>query len=261
MKISFIGFGNMAKAMAKGLLLDKKNVLRAASPSLALGTNKDGIKTSPNNLDVVSNADIIILAVKPMQMTTVFAQISKKLPPHCLVISIATGIGLPWFAKLAPGSAIVRAMPNIAAAIGKAATPLIANEFVSDEQKKWAEQIFTSIGLTTWAEKESDIDAFTALSGSGPAYIFMFMDAMIKAAIALGITAGIAKSFAIQTFEGALSLARESELNLVELRKMVTSPAGTTAAAVDVLTQHDFDELIYDAMKAAFDRARVLGGN
>ena len=259
MKISFIGFGNMAKAMAKGLLRDKKNELRAASPSLATGINEEGIYTSPDNLAVIAGADIIILAVKPMQMAVVFEQISMQLPPHCLVISIATGKSLSWFANYSPGTAIVRAMPNLAAAIGKSATPLIANKFVTEEQKQWAEHVFTSIGLTTWAQKEADIDSFTALSGSGPAYIFMFMEAMIKAAIALGLSDDIAKSFALQTFDGALSLASESKLDLVQLRKMVTSPAGTTAAAIEVLTAHGFEEMIYAAMKAAHDRARVLG--
>ncbi len=261
MKISFIGFGNMAKAMAKGLLLDEKNELRAASPSLPIGINEHGIRTYPDNLAIVPDADIIILAVKPAQITSVITQISTKIPTQCLVISIATGIGLPWFAQQIPGIAIVRAMPNIAASIGKAATPLIANEFVTEKQKQWAKQLFTGIGLITWVQKEADIDSFTALSGSGPAYIFMFMEAMIKAAIALGITDDIAKSFALQTFDGALSLASESKLELIELRKMVTSPAGTTAAAIEVLTEHGFEELIYAAMKAAYDRARVLGSH
>jgi pyrroline-5-carboxylate reductase len=259
MKISFIGFGNMAKAMAKGLLRDKKIELRAASPSLTPGVNKEGIHTSPDNLAVVAGADIIILAVKPMQMAVVFEQISPQLPPHCLVISVATGMSLTWFAKYNPNMAVVRAMPNIAAAISKSATPLIANERVTEEQKKWAEHIFTSIGITTWAKKEADIDSFTALSGSGPAYVFMFMESMIQAAIALGLSHDIAKSFALQTVDGALSLACGSSRDLVELRKMVTSPAGTTAAAIEVFTHQGFEEIIYTAMKAAHDRARALG--
>lgn len=261
MNISFIGFGNMAKAMAKGLLLDGKNKLQASSPSLQTGINEDGIRTYCDNLAVIPEADIIILAVKPAQMALVFAQISTQLPSNCLVISIVTGISLPWFAKHSPKLAIVRAMPNIAAAIGKSATPLIANEFVTKQQKQWTEHIFSCIGLTTWVEKETDIDSFTALSGSGPAYIFMFMDAMIKAATTLGLTHEIATSFALQTFDGALSLANQKTLDLTELRNMVTSPAGTTAAALEVLTKHHFDEIIYTAMKAAYERARVLGGN
>ena len=259
MKISFIGFGNMAKAMSKGFLHDKNNQLRAAAPSLPIGINEDGIQTYSDNLAVISDADILILAVKPAQMSMVLAQISPNLPSKCLVISIASGIPLSWFETHRPNTAIIRAMPNIAAAIGKGATPLIANEFVSHQQKQWAEKLLTSIGIITWATTESDIDAFTALSGSGPAYVFLFMEAMIKSAIALGIPDDTAKSFTLQTFEGALSLARESTLDLAELRKTVTSPAGTTAAAIEVLTRHGFDKLIHDAMKAAYDRAKVLG--
>ena len=259
MNISFIGFGNMAKAMAQGLLQQKEYKLRAAAPSLPIGINANGIKTFYDNLSVLPDADVIILAVKPALMENVFTQIHTKLPSNCLVISIASGISLPWFEKRSPGTAIVRAMPNIAAAISKAATPLIANKFVTDEQKNWAEQIFTNIGLMTWAQKESDIDVCTALSGSGPAYIFMFMDAMIKTATALGLAEDIAKSFTIQTFSGALSLASKSESNLAQLRQSVTSPAGTTAAAIEVFTQHGFDELIHAAMKAALDRAQILG--
>ncbi len=259
MKISFIGFGNMAKAIADGLLCDANYELRAASPSLPLYIPPHGIKTYPDNLAVVADADIIILAVKPAMMREVVAQMSSRLPSQCLVISIAAGIGLSWFTDYIPGTAVVRAMPNIAAAIGKAATPLIANQHTTLEQKKWAEHIFTQIGLTTWADKEADIDAFTALSGSGPAYIFKFMEAMIHAACDLGITDDIAKSFTLQTFQGALSLASENQLSLGELRKKVTSPGGTTAAAVEVLTQRGFDELIHAAMKAAYDRAQQLG--
>ena len=189
----------------------------------------------------------------------VLTQIRTILPPHCLIISVAAGLSLTWFANRSPNTAVLRAMPNIAASIGLSATPLIANEFVTETQKQCAEQIFTRLGLITWATKESDIDAFTALSGSGPAYIFMFMDAMIKAAIDLGLADDVAKSFTLQTFHGALNVASESKLNLVELRKKVTSPAGTTAAAIEVLTEHGFNDLIFDAMKAACERARALG--
>lgn len=259
MKISFIGFGNMAKAMAHRLLKDSAHELYAASPSLENGINAQGIRTYNDNLAVLAEADIIILAVKPLQMEKVITQISACIPPHSLVISVATGISLSWFASKCPHIAMVRAMPNIAAAIGESATPLIANAFVNEKQKEAANTIFKSIGITTWVQQEGDIDAFTALSGSGPAYIFMFMEAMIKAATTLGIKEDAAKIFTLQTVEGALSLAIESKQDLTELRKKVTSPAGTTAAAIGVLSEHGFDKLIYKAMKAAYDRAKELG--
>lgn len=259
MKISFIGFGNIAKAMSLGMIHNKKNELRASSPSLPFGINEHGIKTTADNLAIVSDADIIILAVKPALMSSVFTQIKTTIPPHCLVVTVASGVSLSWFAKHSPKTAIVRAMPNIAATIGKSATPLIANAFVTQEQKQLAEQIFNGIGIITWTKKEADIDAFTALSGSGPAYVFGFIEAMINVAIDFGIAENTAKSFALQTFDGAVNYAISSKLNLAELRQMVTSPAGTTAAALEVFKQHHFEEMIQAAMKAARDRAQELG--
>lgn len=260
MKISFIGYGNIAKAIIEGLRDNNANELRAAAPSLPTGINKNGTKTYSDNLAAIRDADIVILAVKPTQMNTVLEQINPTtVPAHCIIISVASGLSLSWFEKHLPNIAIIRAMPNIASALGKGATPMIANKCATKEQKQKAEELFTSLGLVTWVQKESDINAFTALSGSGPAYIFMFMEAMIKAAIALGIAEDVAKSFALQTFNGALGLATETPLSLSELRKTVTSPAGTTAAAIEVLTQHGFEAMIDEAMNAACERARQLG--
>lgn len=260
MKISFIGFGHMAKAIAQGLLANSNNQLRAVAPSLPIGINDDGIKTHHDNLAIIPDADIIILAIKPAQMDAVFTQIRPALAPDCLVISIAAGINLPWFEKHASKSlAIVRAMPNMAAAVGKSATPLIANAYTTPQQKQAAEQVFATVGLTAWVQQESDMNALTALSGSGPAYVFLFMEALIKAAMDLGLGEDIAKSFTLQTVFGALSLATESTQDLAELRHRVTSPAGTTAAAIDVFTERGLDEIVFAAMKAAHDRAHQLG--
>ena len=259
MNISFIGFGNMAKAMAKGLLQDTNNTIRAASPSLPLGINEDGIHTYADNLAVLPNADVIILAVKPWQIDTVIKQIHSSLPYQCLVISIATGIPLTWFSAQCPGTAIVRAMPNIAAATGQSATPLIANDCVNSQQKQWAETILTSVGIVTWAQNDADIDAFTAFSGSGPAYVCLFIEALVKAAQHLKIPDDIAHVFALQTVNGTLSVLNQNELSPQSLRKKVTSPAGTTAAAIEVFQAMGFDDLIHQAVQAAFERAKELG--
>lgn len=260
MNISFIGFGHMAKAIAQGLLTNKNNQLHAAAPSLPIGITAEGINTHHNNLAVIPGADIIILAVKPAQMAAVFTQIRPALDADCLIISIAAGLSLSWFEKHgSAGLAIVRAMPNMAAAVGKSATPLIANALATPSQKQSAEQIFTSIGLTAWVQQESDMDTLTALSGSGPAYVFLFMEALIKAAQDLGLGEDIARSFTLQTVFGALSLATESKLGLAELRHHVTSPAGTTAAAIEVFTERGLDDIVCSAMQAARNRARQLG--
>lgn len=259
MNISFIGFGNMAKAIAQGLLRDKTIGIRAASPSLPMAINENGIKTYPDNLAVLPGADIIIIAVKPAKIHAVLKQISAQCPNHCLIISVASGISLAQIAKSIPHLASVRAMPNIAASIGLSATPLIANNQVTTQQKQWTESIFNAIGMSIWTEQETDMDAFTALSGSGPAYLFQMMEAMIKAGVALGLSEAIAKSFTIQTFRGAVSLASDSSHRICELRHTVTSPGGTTAAALAVFNDRGFDEIIVAAMKAAYARAQELG--
>lgn len=260
MNISFIGFGSMARAIAHGLSQNNSINLSAAAPSLLSKSTEYNIQTYSNNLSVIPNADILILAVKPKQMQHVLNEINQiTLPDQCVVISIASGLNLSWFEKHLPNTAIVRAMPNIAVATKQSATPLKENRWVSDEKKLKAEQLFNQLGITTWIEKEEEIDAFTALSGSGPAYVFLFMEAMIKAAINLGIHQDLAKKFTIQTFHGALSLATQNNANLSSLRESITSPGGTTEAALKVLTEEGLDGLMKKAMNAAYQRAQQIG--
>lgn len=261
MNISFIGFGRMAQAMAQKLCLVREYTLQAASPTLTQGINAQGIKTDPNNQRVLSNADILILAVKPAQMNAVLEEIHALLPEKTIVISLAAGLNLSWLNKRCPNYPIVRAMPNIAAALGQSATPLIANQNLSENQKKQVEQMFNHLGITTWVNQENLMNAFTALSGSGPAYVFLFMHSMIKAAISLGIAEDIARLFTLQTVQGALCLASENKNTLEELIQQVTSPAGTTNAALTVFKNHDFETMIYQAISAATTRAKELSLN
>lgn len=259
MNISFIGFGSMAKAITRGLLKEDKYQISASAPSLPIGTNQEQIQTRFDNKQVIKTADVVILAVKPAQMDLVLKEIVPELPDSCLLISVAAGLSLQWFKQhIEKPVALVRTMPNTPASIGLGATPMIANQNASEEQRLWAEQIFSTIGLVHWVAKEEEIDAFTALSGSGPAYVFLFVEALINGAVALGLEKEAAKQFAMQTCKGALALAESSSLSLAELRAQVTSPGGTTAAALKVLNQH-LDALIFSAMKAASDRAYELG--
>ncbi len=259
MKVSFIGFGNMANALAKGLLRHDRYTIYASAPSLIQERNVVGIFTSPDNLSVIQNADIIILAVKPAMISQVWTEISDQLPKNALVISIATGIKLAWFRAHSPNQSLIRAMPNIAASVKESATPLIANDKATEKEKEIAEHIFKTVGITTWVNQEEDIDSYTAFSGSGPAYALLLIEAMIAAAVDFGISEDIAKRFALQTVQGALSVATKSELPLATLRNMITSPNGTTAAALQVFEEHEFEQLVHTAMKAARDRARQLG--
>lgn len=247
----------MAKAIAKALVHNKSNQIRVSAPSLSVGTNRAGIQTYSDNLAIIANAEVIILAVKPVLIHQVLEQIRPTLPANCLIISVASGIRL---ARFGLNLAVVRAMPNIAAALNQSATPLIANEWVTDTQKKVAEHIFKSMGITTWIKDESQIDTFTALSGSGPAYVFLFMEAMVNAAVTLGLSEEVARSFTLQTVQGALSLAMTQKTSLGALRASVTSPAGTTAAALSVFMERGLEALVYDAMQAACMRAKELDG-
>lgn len=259
MNISFIGFGNMAKAIARGLILHKGYSLTAAAPSLTEGVNKENIRTYNDNAMAIKQADIIILAVKPAQMAAVLAEIKPCMPADSLLISVAAGLNLAWFeARCIEAQAIIRTMPNTPAAVGLAATPMIANSHVTAEQRISAERIFSCIGITSWTDYEPDIDSFTALSGSGPAYLFSFMESMISSAIDQGLNEAIAKDFVLQTAAGALKLAQNSDLSLSELRTAVTSPGGTTAAALNVL-HAPLAELMHKAMAAARERAQQLG--
>ncbi|CDZ77671.1 Pyrroline-5-carboxylate reductase [Legionella massiliensis] len=260
MKICFVGFGNMAKAIAHGLCKQGSYQISATSPSLPEGQTLEGILTHSDNSIGVTDADIVILAVKPAKVAEVLQLIKTVLPKHCLLISVAAGISLSWLEQYcAEGQGIIRSMPNIPISIEKGATPLIANHHVSPTQKSWAEELFQCSGIISWVKEEKDIDAFTALSGSGPAYVFYFLEAMIDAAIKLGLNDEIARRFALQTVSGAVELASGSQLAIDELRKKVTSPAGTTAAAIAILEQQGFAKLLFEAMDAAYKRAKELG--
>ena len=259
MNVSFIGYGKIARALAAGLLQSNNYCIRAAAPSLTRGINSEGIHTFADNLSVLPGSNIIILAVKPALMPSVIAEIKPALTSDCLLISVATGLTLDWFTeRTPPQTAIIRAMPNIAASVKRSATPLIANKSTNTQQRQCAEILFNSIGISTWIHQENDVDSFTALSGSGPAYVFQFMQYMVDAAVDMGIEKQVATSFTLETLRGAVVLAMESKKSLIELRDEVTSPGGTTAAALNVFKTHHVGNSIAEAMKSARNRAEEI---
>jgi pyrroline-5-carboxylate reductase len=269
MKISFIGFGHLAQAIAQGLFnphptaalgLKKSGYqLFAAAPSLPEGINAQGITTTPDNLAVVAGADVVILAVKPKDMAGVLSEIHHSVPADCVVVSVAAGLPLSWFNQhCRAAQSIVRSMPNLAVAVGKGATPLIANQWVSAKQRLQVNALFESLGMVTWTDDESNIDRFTALSGSGPAYAFLFLEALVAGATQLGLGHEVARAFALQTVLGAVCLAEKSQQDISALRQQVTSKKGTTAAAIEVLQHADFEAMISRAMEAAYLRAQEL---
>jgi len=260
LKLSFIGYGHMAKALAASFSRDPKLVLRAASPSQTIGVDAYGVATNPSNAAVIKDAETIVLAVKPQKMQELLAEIKALIPKNCLIVSIATGLSLSWFATQGLSQhAIVRCMPNLGVLVQKGATPLIGNQLVSQKHREILTELFAKTGLCTWLSQESEMEVFTALSGSGPAYHFLFWEAMVSLAEQLGLSKETARAFTLQTALGAVCLAQESPLLLEELRAKVTSEKGTTAAALDVFQAQGFVDLVQQAIRAAHERAIALG--
>jgi pyrroline-5-carboxylate reductase len=207
-----------------------------------------------------ARAGIIVLAVKPQVMQDVAGELAATVAAHRpLVISIAAGVRESTLrAWLGDGTAIVRTMPNTPALVQSGATALYANPAVSEEQRSHAESIMRAVGLALWVEGEEQLDAVTALSGSGPAYFFLLMEAMQAAGSKLGLPADTARLLALQTAFGAAKMALESPEDPATLRRRVTSPGGTTERAISVFQEHGFEDLVERAMEAAAGRSREL---
>jgi len=258
-KISFIGFGNMAKAIARGFQRKTSDQLFASSPSLPAGsTLADGIIAFNDNRKILQDATITILGVKPAKVAEVMQEIGSLLDPETVLLSIVAGVSIQNLASFCrPGQAIVRSMPNLPIEIQQGATPLTTNTFVSDLQKLQVEGLFAQSSLITWCSEDS-MNAYTALSGSGPAYVFLFVEALLKGAEALGLSAEEAQQFTVQTMSGSLQFLQTSQQSLQDLRTRVTSPGGTTAAALAIFEQRQFNDIVAEALKAACERAAEL---
>lgn len=256
MKLCFIGYGNMAQAIANGLLSQSNIEIHACSPSQKERQDEKGVYRHYDNNVGIQNADVIILAVKPAQIIPVLKTLS--LPTKALIISVAAAVSMDQLDEAIPEHrAVVRAMPNTPIAIGAGATPLVANQHCEALHRALAEQIFSNSGITAWVE-ESQLEALSPLSGSGPAYVYLFMEAMIEAGMALDIDKDLCHDFAYQTVWGALQLSQSSSESYASLRKKVTSPGGTTEAALAVFTQKNFKLMMVNALKSAQNRAIEL---
>ena len=266
MKITFIGGGNMASALIAGLageLTAGANIHVVDPNPDQLGRLADsfGVSTALQVGDVVSQSNVIVLAVKPQQMREVAAALLPMLASaRPLLLSIAAGIrGVDLARWLGGYGAIVRTMPNTPALIGQGITGMVAMAGVSAEQKAVADDIMKAVGATVWLDDESLIDPVTAVSGSGPAYVFYFIEAMQQAAQELGLSAEQGKQLALATFVGAAQLAARSPEEVSVLRERVTSKGGTTYAALTSMEQSGVKQAIVDAVKAASQRGRELG--
>lgn len=261
-KIGFIGGGNMASSLMSGLIasghspqqLWVSDINKDQLASLAANLQ---VNIAPDNETVIQEAEVVVLAVKPQVLRQVAESVAglvqQKKP---LVVSIAAGITQASLgAWLGADTAIVRCMPNTPALVLTGATGLHANRNVTAAQRDLAENIMRSVGISLWVDDESDLDAVTAVSGSGPAYYFLLMEAMEKAAEELGVDKHTARLLVQQTALGAAKIALESSESPEQLRKRVTSPGGTTQRAIETFEQGGFTELVSKAMHAARDRS------
>ncbi len=266
MKIAFIGGGNMASALIAGLAgkLAQGGDIHVVDPNadaLARLASAHGVTTAVAIDGALASSDVIVLAVKPQQMR----EVADSLLPHMsasqpLILSIAAGIRGADLARWLGGyDAIVRTMPNTPALIGRGITGMVAMTGVSAPQKAAADSIMKAVGQTVWLDDEAQIDPVTAVSGSGPAYVFYFIEAMQQAAVELGLSEAQGRELALATFTGAAQLAAQSDDPVPLLREKVTSKGGTTYAALTSMEQSGVKEKIITAIKAAAARGRELG--
>ncbi len=261
-KIGFIGGGNMASSLISGLIASGHSPEHLwvsdinAETLKALAENLK-VNTSVSNDTIINEVDVVVFAVKPQTLSDVAKSAAAAIKEKkSLIVSIAAGISQQSLTDwLGADAAIVRCMPNTPALVLTGATALHANAKVSAEQRSLAENIMRSVGIALWVKDESDLDAVTAVSGSGPAYFFLLMEAMEKAAVELGLTEETARLLVQQTALGAAKIALESSESPEQLRKRVTSPGGTTQQAITTFEQGGFTELVSKALHAARDRS------
>lgn len=264
-KISFIGGGNMAQALISGLISCgvKPSLITVADPSSDAREQlaAKGLYTVDPTADAkaaVIDADIVVLAVKPQVMKAVVSGFADALDTQ-LVISVAAGLSTALLSNMLGGySNIVRAMPNTPAMIQMGATGLYGTDDISAEQKQLATAVMEASGLVMWVDNEEHMHAVTAVSGSAPAYMFYFIEAMVDGGVALGLDKEQASALAMQTMLGAAKMALGSEDAPSELRRKVTSPNGTTQAAIESMQANDISHQIIEAMQACYDRSQAL---
>lgn len=267
--ITFIGPGVMAGAMIAGLVREK---VAPAASLVASGPNWErieqlrqryGIHGTVHNVEAVSHADVVVLSIKPQSLDKVLAELKGKIPADALVLSIIAGAPIKKLSKGLHHDHIVRSMPNTPARIGMGVTVWTASSSVTDEQKEMAGLILGALGDEVFMEEEKYLDMATALSGTGPAYVFLFMEAMIDAGVHLGFPRRVAEQLVIETLRGSveyyLERQKDRPLHVAGMRNEVTSPGGTTAAAMYFLEKAGFRTAISRAIWAAYERSLELG--
>ena len=268
--IAFIGGGNMATSLIGGLIADNFNpsAIWVSDPEQEkvdalkqrFSNNGNTINGNTNNNECIKTVDVVVLAVKPQMLHDVITGIKNSVQQTSpLIISIAAGVRETDISRWFGGApAVVRCMPNTPALLQAGATALYANQQVTESQREQAESILRAVGLCLWVDGEASLDSVTAISGSGPAYFFLMIEALANAGEKLGLDAEVSQRLAIQTAFGASKMALESPETAARLRQMVTSKGGTTERAIQAFEQGGFRELIDTATQAAKDRSEEL---
>ncbi len=266
MKIAFIGGGVMGEAMLSAILAKGLSTPRDISVSDIDKSRrrhleqKYGVAVMSDNRLAIEERDVVLLAIKPQNLVEVMAELSGQLKPTQLVLSIIAGARIDALRLGLNHNCIVRAMPNTPAQIGEGISVWTATAKVTEQQKGWAGSILGATGREIYVDDEKYIDMATAVSGSGPAYVFLFVESLVEAAVGIGLPRDIAEELVLQTVLGSGHLVQKSGKEPAELRRMVTSPGGTTEQALLQLEKGGFSSLLMQAVGAAHDRARRLGG-
>jgi pyrroline-5-carboxylate reductase len=264
-KIGFIGSGVMAEAMIKGMLRES---VTSASQIIASGPRQErgkqlaekyGIAVTNNNAEAVDQADIVVLSLKPQMLSAVLEELSGKILKDALVLSIVAGATIEKIEVGLKHKSVVRSMPNTPAQIGEGITVWTASPDVNEEQREHAKAILNALGEELFVEDEDFLDMATAVSGTGPAYVFLFLEAMVDAAVHLGFPRYMAEKLVLQTVHGSTEYIREAPDHLARLRNQVTSPGGTSAEALYYLERAGFRTAISRAIWAAYQRSISLG--
>ncbi len=266
-RIAFIGGGNMANALVNGLIrkgcpLSHIHIVEVLD-AIREQWRKRGVSTSAHVDDLLAEHEVWVFAVKPQQMREVVLSVKPFLGADTLIISIAAGISMGslsgWLgSESKPCQRVVRCMPNTPALVSAGVTGMAAPQGLPQEDRQTAERLLSAVGEVVWVHDDAAIDAVTALSGSGPAYVFLFIESLIAGGEALGLTAAQSRQLALSTLSGATKLAGESVETPAVLRERVTSKGGTTAAALDVFRAKQFEDIVKSAMQAASRRAAEL---
>lgn len=264
MKLGFIGCGNMGFALAKGIVehqvVERGDILVSERSEAARAHAKKelGVETISDNKDLVRRSDVIVMAIKPIYMEDAIEEIAESVEEDKIVVTLAPGKTLEWLDKtFGKPTKIVRTMPNTPALVGEGMTALCPNELVGEEELEKVARLFNSCGRTT-VVPETMIDVVTGISGSSPAYVFMFIEALADAGVADGMPRAQAYEFAAQAVLGSAKMVLETGKHPGELKDMVCSPGGTTIEAVRVLEEKGLRSAVFEATKAAIQKAREL---